>query len=70
MESETIARKWGDSIGLIIPKDVVNKENIKPNSVVKFEVIKVTDISDTFNKLKRKISGQQLKDNSREGWNA
>ena len=68
MEAESIARKWGDSIGFIIPKEIVDKEKIKPNSKVKFEIIKVTDISDTFGKLKRKISGQQFKDRARAGW--
>ena len=68
MEAESIARKWGDSIGFIIPKEIVDKEKIKPNSKVKFEIIKVTDISDTFGKLKRKVSGQQFKDRARAGW--
>jgi len=35
---------------------------------VKFEIIKVSDISDTFGKLKRKVSGQRFKDMAREGW--
>ena len=70
MEAEAIVRKWGDSIGLIIPKDIVEREKIKPNSRVKFEVVKVSDISDTFGKLKRKISGQEFKDLARAGWNA
>ena len=68
MEAEAIARKWGDSIGFIVPKEIVQKEKIKPNSKVKFEIIKVTDISDTFGKLKRKVSGQEFKDRARSGW--
>lgn len=68
MEAEAIARKWGDSIGLIIPKEIVEKENITPNSKVKFEIIKVADISDTFGRLKRKVSGQEFKDRARSGW--
>ena len=31
-------------------------------------IIKVSDISDTFGKLKRKISGQEFKDRVRAGW--
>ncbi len=68
MEAEAIARKWGDSIGFIIPKEIVEKEKIKPNSKVKFEIIRVTDISDTFGRLKRKVSGQEFKDMARAGW--
>ena len=68
MEVEAIARKWGNSIGFTVPKDVAEKEGIKPHSRVKFEVIKVTDISDTFGRLKRKMTGQQFKDRARAGW--
>ena len=70
METEAVARKWGSSIGFIIPKEIVEKEKIKPHSKVVFEIIKVSDISDTFGKLKRKISGQELKNRARAGWNS
>ena len=69
METEAVARKWGSSIGFIIPKEIAEKEKIKPHSKVVFEIIKVSDISDTFGKLKRKISGQELKNRARAGWN-
>lgn len=68
MEVEAVAKKWGSSIGFVIPKEVAEKERIRPNSKVKFEIIKVTDISDTFGKLKRKLSGQEFKDKARTGW--
>ena len=68
MEVEAVAKKWGSSIGFVIPKEVIEKEKIKPNSKVKFEIIKVSDISDTFGRLKRKISGQEFKDRARAGW--
>lgn len=69
MEAEAIARKWGSSIGFIVPKEIVEKEKIKPNSKVVFEIVKVTDISDSFGRLKRKVSGQEFKDIARKGWN-
>ncbi|MBS3102089.1 AbrB/MazE/SpoVT family DNA-binding domain-containing protein [Candidatus Woesearchaeota archaeon] len=69
MEAEAVARKWGDSIGFIIPKELAEKEKIRPKSRVKFEIIKVMDISDTFGRLKRKLSGQEFKDRARAGWN-
>ena len=70
METEAVARKWGSSIGFIIPKEIAEKEKIKPHSKVVFEIIKVSDISDTFGKLKRKISGQEMKNRARAGWNS
>ncbi|HLD87243.1 MAG TPA: AbrB/MazE/SpoVT family DNA-binding domain-containing protein [Candidatus Nanoarchaeia archaeon] len=68
METESIARKWGNSIGFIIPAEVAEKENIRPNSKVRFEIIRVDDISDTFGTLPRKMSGQKFKDLARAGW--
>jgi len=68
METEGIARKFGGSIGIIIPKEIVEQEKIKPNSKIKIDILKVDDISDTFGKLKRKISGQELKNRAREDW--
>ena len=44
------------------------KDTLKPKGKVKVEVVKSADISDTFGKLKRKISGQKFKDMAREGW--
>ena len=68
METEVIARKWGSSIGFIIPKEIIEKEKIRPNSKVVFEIMKVSDISDTFGALKRKVSGQKFKNQARKGW--
>ena len=68
MMSEAVAKKWGSSIGFVLPKEVVIKEKIRPNSKVKFKIIKVSDISNTFGKLKRKISGQEFKDRARSSW--
>ena len=44
------------------------KEKIKPKNKVKVKAIKVADISDTFGKLKRKVSGQKFKNMARSGW--
>ena len=68
MELEIVAKKWGNSMGFTIPKEVVEQENIKPNSKVVINIIRVDDISDTFGKLKRKLSGQEFKDRARAGW--
>ena len=68
MQAESIARKWGNSLGFIIPQEIAEKENIRANSKVRFEIIRVDDISDTFGTLKRKISSQKMKDLARKGW--
>ena len=63
-------RKWGDSLAVIIPKEIANKENIKTEDTVHLKINKETDLSDVFGLLKGKIkkTPQQLKDESRKGW--
>jgi ABC-type proline/glycine betaine transport system substrate-binding protein len=39
IEVETVAKKWGNSIGLIIPKDVADKKGIKENTKVRFAIL-------------------------------
>ena len=68
MQAESIARKWGGSLGFVIPQNIAEKENIRPNSRVRFEIFKVSDVSDIFGILPRKVSGQRMKDLARKGW--
>ena len=63
-----LARKWGDSIAVIIPHEIVRMENIKPNDQVKISIEREDDLSDLFGKFKSKKSPQKLKDESRKGW--
>jgi len=68
IEVETIARKWGNSIGLSLPKDVIEKANIKPNKEVKlFIQDKKVDLSKVFGTLIIKKPTQQILDEIREG---
>ncbi|MBI4154892.1 hypothetical protein HY498_02290 [Candidatus Woesearchaeota archaeon] len=68
VEIETRARKWGDSIAVIIPREVVHEENIKQNDFLHIAIQKEYDLTDLFGKLKIKKTAQQLKDESRKGW--
>ncbi|MEM3374152.1 MAG: AbrB/MazE/SpoVT family DNA-binding domain-containing protein [Candidatus Woesearchaeota archaeon] len=56
IEIECIARKIGNSIGFIIPKEVVEKENIKENERIKIFITKTgkNPIKRTFGLLKEK----------------
>lgn len=40
VEFETIAKKIGNSIGFVIPKDIVDKVGIKPNETIIIKVKK------------------------------
>lgn len=63
-------RKWGDSLAVIIPKDIANKEKISTNDNIHIKIEKKMNFLDLFGIAKGKIkkSAQQLKNESREGW--
>ena len=63
-------RKWGDSLAVIIPKDVAEKEKIRVEDKIHLRIGKEMDFTDLFGIVKGKIkkSAQQLKNESREGW--
>ena len=53
---ETTPKQWGNSLGITIPKDVVDKEQLSPGKKVR--VIVVADQSD---KLRRVFGSLKLK---------
>ena len=40
MEVELVAKKWGSSLGIVLPKAIVEKEHIRDNDVVVIEIKK------------------------------
>ncbi len=65
VNTNVITRKWGNSIGVILPKDIVEKEYIKENMRINILISKKSNVlSETFGMLKGKIkkSSQQMKD--------
>ena len=43
-EVETITRKWGNSLGITLPKEMVDKEHLIENQRVIVEIKQVRDI--------------------------
>jgi len=70
MAIEVKIKKWGNSLGVILPKEIVDKEKFKENEKVMINIVKEADLSDIFGSLKGKIkmSGQKMKNLAREGW--
>ena len=69
VETEVKTRKWGSSIGLVIPKKVVDEIGIKLNDVIRLDIkkpIKVRDVFGMFPNWKRNT--QEIKDEMRTGW--
>jgi len=68
METITKARKIGGSIAVIVPEEVVKKENIKPNDMVKIDIVREDDLSFVWGKLKSiKMSTQEIMEIIDEG---
>jgi len=55
-------KKWGNSIGIIIPKATVREHNIKPEQEIEIHIKSklVTKVKDIFGKWKFKKSTKQL----------
>lgn len=70
-EVEAKLRKWGRSIGAVIPKNVVKLENLREGDSVKLIVLKKNNVlKETFGTLKfRKSTDEILNDIDKKGWN-
>lgn len=68
MTVEVITRKWGNSLGVILPKELVVDHKLKPNERVSIVIIKHPDLTQVHGILPRKMSGQRFKDLARSGW--
>ena len=68
--TETQVKKWGNSLGVILPKELVEKQHLKENDKIDILVVKEADLSDMYGALKGKVkmSGQEFKDFVRKGW--
>ncbi len=62
-----VARKWGNSIGVTLPADVIREENIMPNDRLTINVRKVVPLKDIFGTLKMKESADEILKEIRKG---
>ncbi len=69
MAIQVEVKKWGNSMGVILPKVLVEKENLEEDDKIIIEIVKKADLSAIFGSIKkRKMSGQEFKDMIRKGW--
>jgi antitoxin component of MazEF toxin-antitoxin module len=66
------AKQWGNSLGFIIPNDVVREQKIREGDELEVELQKVTDIEKLFGiahgKRRPGLTTQKIKDELRAGW--
>ncbi len=67
-EVEVITRKWGNSLGITIPQEIVHKEHIRENQKLNITINLATNIQRIRGLVKFKKSAQQIKDEMRLGW--
>jgi len=69
-EVEAVAKKWGSSLGIVIPKNIVEQEHIVENEKVKIEIKKAHTAREVWGLLPHgwKKTTQELKDEARAGW--
>lgn len=63
-----VAKKWGSSIGVILPREIVENQGIKVGDEIVINVFKKGNLKDVFGKLKTGMPGQKFKDMARKGW--
>ena len=67
MAVRSVVRKWGNSLGVVIPSEEVSREGLKENDEVEIVIRKAVDIRQLFGKYKFRDL-QSTKDELREGW--
>ena len=69
MAIQVSVKKWGNSVGILLPKEIVEKEKLKVDEKIFIEVVKKANLTHIFGSLKGKTSGQDFKNMVRRGWN-
>lgn len=69
-EIEGVARKWGNSVGIIIPWEITQEERIVENEKLFISIKKRHKVKEFFGILAGEWNKptQELKDEMRKGW--
>ncbi len=62
-------KKWGNSLGITLPVDIIRNKGIVENEILEIEIKKKNEpLKRLFGTLSRKMPAQKLKDEIRAGW--
>jgi antitoxin component of MazEF toxin-antitoxin module len=67
MQARSKLRQWGNSYGVVIPKDIIEKEGLKKGEDIEISVRRVSDIRRLFGKYTFNDL-QTQKEKMRKGW--
>ena len=69
METRTRLKAWGNSLGVIIPREIIMKNDLKENEEITIKIEKNTNLKNIFGKGKGlKIDSQKMKEEGRKSW--
>ena len=57
---KTIARKWGNSLGVVIPLSIIQKENLKENNEIVLKIVKNPPFEKLFGSVKFKRPAKEI----------
>jgi antitoxin component of MazEF toxin-antitoxin module len=67
MQVKSKLKRWGNSYGVVVPKEIVEKEGLKEGELVEISVRRAADIRRLFGKYPFK-NLQTEKEEMRKGW--
>ncbi len=67
MQAKSKLKKWGNSYGVVVPKEIVEKEGLREGEVVEIFVRKAAEVERLFGRYPFKDL-QSQKDAMRKGW--
>lgn len=66
-EFEATPKKWGNSLGVTIPKNIVKKEKLTTTKKVRVIILPVVDLREIFGTLKMNQPLQEIMDEIDKG---
>lgn len=68
MRVKATVRRFGESLGVVIPSEEVARQGLTEGDSVEVVVEKRTNLRELFGSAKFRKSAQETKDDSRRGW--
>jgi len=70
IEAESQLRRWGRSLGLVIPKEIIVRDHLKEGDIVELVILKKSDaIKNSFGTVAlKRPTVQILREIDKEGW--
>jgi antitoxin component of MazEF toxin-antitoxin module len=67
VQAKSKLKKWGNSYGVVVPREIVEKEGLREGEIVEISVRKAAEIERLFGRYPFKDL-QSQKDAMRKGW--